>query len=103
MNPHTTNDDPRRYRPGSEAETWKLRDPIERVRAYLTREAGYGADFFAGVEAEGRALAERLRAGCRALPDPTPQQLFDHVYVDMPDDLRAQRDELSDSLAGVSA
>ena len=39
MNPHTTNDDPRRYRLGSEAETWKLKDPIERVRAYLTREA----------------------------------------------------------------
>jgi pyruvate dehydrogenase E1 component alpha subunit len=93
MNPHTTNDDPRRYRLGSELETWKLRDPIERVRAYLSREAGYGPDFFSSVEDESKKLAERVRAGCRALPDPTPQSLFDNVHVTMPDDLRAQRDE----------
>jgi pyruvate dehydrogenase E1 component alpha subunit len=93
MNPHTTNDDPRRYRLGSELETWKLRDPIERVRAYLSREAGYGPDFFSSVEDESKKLAEHVRAGCRALPDPTPQSLFDNVHVTMPDDLRAQRDE----------
>jgi pyruvate dehydrogenase E1 component alpha subunit len=93
MNPHTTNDDPRRYRLGSELETWKLRDPIERVRAYLSREAGVGADFFASVEDESKKLAEHVRAGCRALADPTPQSLFDNVYVDMPEELRAQRAE----------
>ncbi len=92
MNPHTTNDDPRRYRLGSEAETWKLKDPIERVRAYLTREAGFGTDFFEGVEAEGKALAERIRTGCRLLPDPSPASLFDDVHVTMPPDLQAQRD-----------
>jgi pyruvate dehydrogenase E1 component alpha subunit len=96
MNPHTTNDDPRRYRMGSDVETWKLRDPLERVRAYLAREAGYGPDFFASVEDESKALAERVRSGCRALPDPTPQSLFDHVYVELPEELRAQRDEFAE-------
>jgi pyruvate dehydrogenase E1 component alpha subunit len=81
---------------GSELETWKLRDPLERVRAYLSREAGYGADFFASVEDESKALAEHVRSGCRALPDPSPQSLFDHVYVELPEDLRAQRDEFAD-------
>jgi pyruvate dehydrogenase E1 component alpha subunit len=93
MNPHTTNDDPRRYRLGNELETWKLRDPIERVRAYLLREAGFGADFLAAVEDESKQLAEHVRAGCRALADPTPQSLFDDVHVSMPEELRAQRDE----------
>jgi 2-oxoisovalerate dehydrogenase E1 component alpha subunit len=93
MNPHTTNDDPRRYRLGSEAETWKLRDPIERVRAYLAREAGYHADFFDSVEAEAKALGEHVRAGCRALADPDASSLFDHVHVTMPDELREQRDD----------
>src|SRR6201994_3760304 len=65
MNPHTTNDDPRRYRLGSEAETGKLRDPIERVRAYLTREAKLDASFFADIEAEAKKLAEHVRQGCR--------------------------------------
>ncbi len=102
MNPHTTNDDPRRYRLGSEAETWKLKDPIERVRAYLTRTAGMDADFFAEIEAGATKLAEHVRVGCRALADPTPQSLFDNVHVTMTDDLRAQRDEFVSFVSAVT-
>jgi 2-oxoisovalerate dehydrogenase E1 component alpha subunit len=102
MNPHTTNDDPRRYRLGSETETWKLKDPIERVRAYLTREARIGTDFFAEVESDAKKLAEHIRAGCRELPDPTPESLFEHVHVTMPDDLREQRDDFSAFVKAVS-
>jgi 2-oxoisovalerate dehydrogenase E1 component alpha subunit len=103
MNPHTTNDDPRRYRLGSEAETWKLRDPIERVRAYLAREAGFGPDFFADVEAESLKLAEHIRRGCRELPDPTALSVFENVHVTMPPELRTQRDEFVSFVAEVSA
>jgi pyruvate dehydrogenase E1 component alpha subunit len=103
MNPHTTNDDPRRYRLGSEIETWKLKDPIERVRAYLTREARIAPDFFAEVEADAKKLAEHIRAGCRELPDPTPESLFDDVHVTMPDDLREQRDEFTAFVSEMSA
>ncbi len=103
MNPHTTNDDPRRYRLGSEAETWKLKDPIERVRAYLAREAGFGHEFFDAIEAESRELAERVRAGCRSLPDPTPASLFEHVNVTMTDEVRAQRDDFVAFVNEVSA
>jgi 2-oxoisovalerate dehydrogenase E1 component alpha subunit len=91
MNPHTTNDDPRRYRLGSEAETWKLKDPIERVKAYLAREANIPAEFFAELEEESKRLAEHIRAGCRALPNPTPESVFDNVHVEITDDLREQR------------
>ncbi|HET6877128.1 MAG TPA: thiamine pyrophosphate-dependent dehydrogenase E1 component subunit alpha [Jatrophihabitans sp.] len=103
MNPHTTNDDPRRYRLGSEADTWKLKDPIERVRAYLTREAGYESDFFAEVEAEAKKLAEHVRSGCRELPDPAPESAFDNVHVTMPPELREQRDDFVSFVAEVSA
>jgi pyruvate dehydrogenase E1 component alpha subunit len=103
MNPHTTNDDPRRYRLGSEAETWKLKDPIERVRAYLTREAGFGAEFFAEVEAEAKKLAEHIRSGCRELPDPTPESVFENVHVTMAPELRAQREEFVGFLAEVGS
>ncbi len=101
MNPHTTNDDPRRYRLGSEAETWKLKDPIERVRAYLTREAQIEPSFFDDVDAEAKALAEHVRKGCRELPDPTPESLFDNVHVTMPDDLRAQRDDFVEFVSAL--
>jgi pyruvate dehydrogenase E1 component alpha subunit len=103
MNPHTTNDDPRRYQVGSERETWKLKDPIERVRAYLTRQAHFDADFFDGVEQEAKKLAEHVRAGCRALPDPTPASVFDNVHVTMPDDLAAQQREFVDFVEAVAS
>jgi len=101
MNPHTTSDDPTRYRLGAEAETWKLKDPIERVRAYLTRDAGVQADFFEEVERESLALAEHVRAGCRALPNPTPGSPFEDLYVEMPDEIREQRDEFVAFVASV--
>jgi 2-oxoisovalerate dehydrogenase E1 component alpha subunit len=103
MNPHTTSDDPTRYRLAGDLETWKLRDPIARVRAYLSRQAGFDAAFFDGVEAESEALAEHVRAGCRALPDPTPSSVFDDVYVDTPAELAAQRDEFAAFQASITA
>jgi pyruvate dehydrogenase E1 component alpha subunit len=101
MNPHTTNDDPRRYRLASESETWKLKDPIERVRAYLTREAHISPEFFDDVAAESEKLAEHVRAGCRALANPSPQSLFDNVHVNLPAELRAQREEFADYVASL--
>ncbi|SDI81571.1 pyruvate dehydrogenase E1 component alpha subunit [Frankineae bacterium MT45] len=107
MNPHTTSDDPGRYRESAEVEMWRQRDPITRVRAYLTRHAGYGDDFFADIDDQAQQLAERLRAGCRELPEPAPLSMFDHVYCELTDELREQRaqlgeflDSLSDSEAG---
>ena len=35
MGPHTTSDDPTRYRSGEELEYWAARDPIQRYRTYL--------------------------------------------------------------------
>jgi 2-oxoisovalerate dehydrogenase E1 component alpha subunit len=101
MNPHTTSDDPGRYRLGDETETWKLKDPIARVRAYLTRDAGVGADFFDDIERESLAMAEHVRAGCRALPNPTPQSAFDNVHVELTEELRVQRDEFVEFVASI--
>jgi len=81
MGAHTTTDDPTRYRLASELETWRLRDPIERVRAYLARTGQASAAFFEEVEAEAAELAAHVREACRALPDPPPLAVFDHVYT----------------------
>jgi pyruvate dehydrogenase E1 component alpha subunit len=82
MGAHTTTDDPTRYRLASDVETWRLRDPIERVRSYLARTGQADSAFFAAIEAEADELGERIREGCRMLPDPAPLELFDHVYAD---------------------
>jgi pyruvate dehydrogenase E1 component alpha subunit len=101
MNPHTTNDDPRRYRLAAESETWKLKDPIARVRAYLTRHAHVGQDFFAEVDAEADRLGEHVRTGARALPNPTPESVFDDVYVTAPPELLEQRAQFADFVGSL--
>jgi 2-oxoisovalerate dehydrogenase E1 component alpha subunit len=98
MGAHTTSDDPTRYRLSDELETWRLRDPLERVRAYLVREAGVEPSFFEGIESEAETLAERIREACRSLVDPAPLSPFDHVYVDQTQELAEQRAGYSEYL-----
>jgi 2-oxoisovalerate dehydrogenase E1 component alpha subunit len=100
MGAHTTTDDPTRYRLASELETWRLRDPIERVRAYLTRAGEADATFFEEVEAEADELAVKLRAAVLALPDPPPLALFDNVYADGSAILDAERAQYAAYLDG---
>jgi 2-oxoisovalerate dehydrogenase E1 component alpha subunit len=99
MGAHTTSDDPTKYRLADELEHWRLKDPIERVRAYLTR-CGSGDDaFFADVETEASDLAADLRARCLALPDPRILDLFDHVYAEQIPYLAEQKAQYADYLA----
>jgi 2-oxoisovalerate dehydrogenase E1 component alpha subunit len=91
MGAHTTTDDPTRYRISSELDEWKAKDPILRVRRYLDA-AGTDEAFYAGVEDEAEELAKHLREACRALPNPSPLSVFDHVYVEEHELLERQRD-----------
>jgi len=92
MGAHTTTDDPTRYRLAGELEVWKLRDPIERVRAYLIRTGLAEPEFFAEVEAEAKKVGARVREACRTMPDPPPLAIFDHVYAEPTAILRAERE-----------
>ncbi|SDY44906.1 pyruvate dehydrogenase E1 component alpha subunit [Geodermatophilus africanus] len=91
MGAHTTSDDPTRYRLASELEEWKLRDPIARVKAYLSRSGTADQDFFDAVEAEADELAVRIRRGTTEMPDPPGTAMFDQVYAEQTPHLAAQQ------------
>ena len=99
MGPHTTSDDPTRYRLAADLETWKLKDPIERMKAYLSRGGMATTEFFAQVDKEADELAAHIRAGCLALADPDPLTLFDHVYAGGSSLLDEEREQLATYLA----
>ncbi|MDX6277844.1 MAG: 2-oxoisovalerate dehydrogenase component alpha subunit [Nocardioidaceae bacterium] len=90
MGAHTTSDDPSRYRDTAEVETWKLKDPIERVKRYLLVQ-GTPQEFFDELEVEAEELGKHLRAACKALPEPDLAALFDSVYVDDSPELAEQK------------
>jgi pyruvate dehydrogenase E1 component alpha subunit len=91
MGAHTTTDDPTRYRLAAELEAWKLKDPIERVKAYLVRTEQAEMSFFEQVDAEANEIGARIRRGCREMADPAPLSMFDHVYADRDALLEAER------------
>jgi pyruvate dehydrogenase E1 component alpha subunit len=93
MGAHTTSDDPTRYRLASELEEWKLRDPIARLKAYLSRSGIADPAFFDAVDAEGDELAVRIRRGTLEMPDPAGTEIFDHVYAEITPELARQREE----------
>ncbi len=102
MGAHTTSDDPTRYRTDAEAEAWRRKDPIERVRALILREGVADAEFLADVQARADDLGADLRRRCHALPDPAPASIFDHVYATAHPVVDAERAWLLDYLASFT-
>jgi 2-oxoisovalerate dehydrogenase E1 component alpha subunit len=99
MGAHTTSDDPTRYRLSDELEHWKLKDPVQRVKAYLSRNGIASDEHFSAIEAEADAMAAELRRGCLELPDPSPLSIFDLVYEENTPELETQREQFGAYLA----
>ncbi|MGC5168896.1 thiamine pyrophosphate-dependent enzyme [Luteimicrobium sp. DT211] len=100
--PHTTADDPTRYRETAEVEAWARRDPIDRFTAYL-RDRDVLTD---AAEAHVREVADQvaaaLRAALAAIQTPPPLAIFEHVYAEPNPALAAERDAYAQYLAGFA-
>jgi pyruvate dehydrogenase E1 component alpha subunit len=82
MGPHTTSDDPTRYRSAEEEEEWRVKDPLARVRALLEAEGLIDEEFLAAVTEVADDTAAALRRGCLGTVEPEPLSLFDEVYAE---------------------
>lgn len=102
MGPHTTADDPTRYRDAGELAAWEARDPIARLGTYLRGTGAFDDAGEARIRAEADAAAAELRAGCLALPDPGPLDLFAHVYAEPHPVVDRQRAEYARYLDGFA-
>ena len=98
MEPHTTADDQTRYRSAEEVAAWAERDPVARLVGVL-REAGVLDDeLIAAVDAEGEAIAARMRDSLFEAPAGDPREMFDHVYAEVTPQLEAERAALDREL-----
>ncbi len=94
LSDHTTADDARRYREDDEVKAAWAREPMKRLRAYLTsvgawsdtQETAWKADCEPRVDAEINAYLETKP---QAL-----ESMFDYLYGDMPSDVREQREQI---------
>ncbi len=102
MGAHTTSDDPTRYRLDTDVEAWRLRDPLERLRSFLHKQQLVDDGFFDDLDQQAEQLAQRLRDGVRALPDPGVDEIFVHAYAGPHALVERQREEYSQYLAGFA-
>ena len=86
---HTTSDDPTKYRDDDELRFWMERDPIARLRNYLSAQ-GFAESFFAEVDQQARDEVSDFRRDVLALPKPPSEQIFQHVYSEPHDNLDQQ-------------
>ena len=91
MGPHTTADDPTRYRDPADLDAWRLKDPISRLAAYLRNSGTLTDETQAEVDATADAVAAELRAGCIALPNPQPLSIFENIYAEPHSDIASQK------------
>lgn len=98
--PHSSSDDPARYRPKEESDAWPLGDPIERLKKHLIARGAWTEQRHVQLQAEieeevlaAQREAERhgtLQSG----PHAPAASIFEDVFRDMPRHLREQRDEM---------
>lgn len=99
MGPHTTADDPTRYRSDDEVQAWEKRDPIARVEAHLRAQGELSQEHVTQAQAKADEAAKDLRATCLGLVTREPLAVFDAVYAEPHTGLRRQRDEYAAYLA----
>ncbi len=94
MGPHSSSDDPSRYRDEALFEAWKKRDPIQRFKQYLSDKKMWGDADEAALQEEHKQLIADAIAEAEPMPPPGLDTLFEDVYAEMPASLRKQKDAL---------
>jgi pyruvate dehydrogenase E1 component alpha subunit len=95
MGPHTTADDPSRYRDPAELDEWRAKDPVARVEAHLAAAGLLTPETLAAIQEHADAVASEMRQGVVSLQDPDPMTVFDNVYAEPHTGLARQRDHYS--------
>lgn len=99
MQAHTNADDATRYREESEVAEWLAKDPISRMKVYLTGRGLLDDDGAARIAAKAEAVATQLRDGLSEDVPVDPQDLFRYVFAVPTPQLKAQSAMLADELA----
>ena len=91
---HTTADDATRYRTEEELEKWEGRDPILRLRRYLTANDLWDDEQEAALVEEARTWVEAEIKLLEDMPPQQPGEIFSSMYAEMPPHLAEQMQSL---------
>jgi len=92
LGPHSSSDDPGRYRSAAEERAWAERDPMARLARHLTHEGALDPALDARLGAAIEAEIDAALAAVADDPPPARSTLFDDIYETRPWNLAEQAD-----------
>ena len=100
LSDHTTADDASRYRTADMVEAARAKEPVTRLRAFLTASDHWDdrkeQDLVEAVDREIDEAVERYLA----MPAEPPAAMFDHLYAELPSVLKSQREATASDTSG---
>jgi len=96
--PHSTADDPGRYRSGEEVERWKEKDPIKRLKEELVSKGLWDEERDRQLYSEcSKLISSKIEEVDKAAPLPV-EVIFEDVYANPPWHLLEELEELDDTV-----
>jgi len=96
LGPHTTSDDPSRYEERAEFPEWRTTDPLDRYEQYLVEQRVVDGATRSELEAEADEELDAAVERAERQPEPSLDEVFDHVYESATPRLERQRAWLRD-------
>jgi pyruvate dehydrogenase E1 component alpha subunit len=96
--PHTTADDPTKYRAKEEIEPWKPLDPLVRLRLFLKEKGLWNEEVENKLNEEGQKEIDQAVKEAEAVPTPAVEEIFKYVFAEMTPPLKEQMEYLKSTL-----
>ena len=91
--PHTTADDPTKYRSDEELEEWKPLDPLLRLQKYLQVKGLWSEDLEVQIKEEAEKSVNQAVQEAEGVPEPKPEEFFQYAFAEMTPNLKEQMDD----------
>ena len=88
--PHTTADDPTKYREDAEVQEWKKLDPMLRLQRYLQSKGLWSEDQETQMRAEAETSVNQAIQEAENVPTPQPEEIFKYTFAEMTPPLKEQ-------------
>ena len=96
--PHTTADDPTKYRTEKEIDPWKPLDPLLRLKLYLKGKGLWTEEVEQRMTEEAQKEIDQAVKDAEAVPAPAPDEIFTSVFAEMTPQLKEQLEYLKSTL-----
>lgn len=100
LGPHSTSDDPTRYRDAKEVEAMRSKDPLRRFRDHLVVRGVWSEEEQSSTEESILKQVKDAAGAAESIPKPDVRTLFDDVYGEPTWNLKRESEELLEETGG---